>query len=268
MAQRLPVPVRNWLASRAMREHHAIWHQVRSAWNRMTQAERTRFIAQGWRPPRLNPFDGAPDPGAGRDFLFMHRRMIEQVNARLATLGDASYPRVTGWSPIPFDHADAEWPMPPMYQGGSAAAKNQSATTRWSQAVSERHQNDAWLRTVSLDAMGSEIENGIHNWLHMHWASEPWFKGAPGQDRDDPRNDYLGSTYSSHVNSAFWKLHGWIDDRIGQWERANGTAADWTGAWEGPGHHMHGPQPFDERSLLTEDQLREADRFFIRAMER
>src|SRR3712207_5921244 len=34
-------------------------------------------------------------------------------------------------------------------------------------------------------------------------------------------HDYLGDFHSSHVNPIFWKLHGWIDDRIEGWFRAH-----------------------------------------------
>ena len=33
----------------------------------------------------------------------------------------------------------------------------------------------------------------------------------------DPQYDHLGETFSSHVNPVFWRLHGWVDDRIEDW---------------------------------------------------
>src|SRR5262249_54090049 len=41
---------------------------------------------------------------------------------------------------------------------------------------------------------------------------------------DDPKNDYLGDFYSSHVNPLFWRLHGWVDDRIEDWFNAHEAA--------------------------------------------
>ena len=38
---------------------------------------------------------------------------------------------------------------------------------------------------------------------------------------DAPANDDLGDFYSSHVHPVFWRLHGWIDDRINDWAAAN-----------------------------------------------
>ena len=276
----LPASVVSMLASANMRRHHAIWHFVRNRWHALSAADRTRYAAEGWAPPRLNPL-GRPedltpapdrDSGAGLDFLYMHRRMIEHVNEMLAEEADPAYPRVEGWSPIPWNHDDVDWPMPPVYDPAVARAKDPSQTAAWQATVAATFENDAWLAVQELDDVGSEIEEGIHNWMHMHWSAAPWFSQAPGQDPDDPRNDYLGSTYSSHVNKAFWKLHGWIDDRITQWEQASGRAADFTGCWEGPAIHGHGPHHGLETTVrmrpLTEAEARHASQVFRWALER
>jgi len=34
----------------------------------------------------------------------------------------------------------------------------------------------------------------------------------------------LGDFYSSHVNPVFWRLHGWVDDRIEDWFAAHEAA--------------------------------------------
>jgi hypothetical protein len=156
--------------------------------------------------------------------------------------------------------------MPPLYAGGSANAKAPAMTDEWRATVAARFENDAWLRTVSLDQLGSEIENGIHNWMHMHWAAAPW-SGAEATP-DDPRNDYLGSTYSSHVNKVFWKLHGWIDARIDQWAHANQTAANLTAGWSGPAHmhHGHGPSLTSATPTLTVDERKAAQTFFLQRL--
>ena len=74
------------------------------------------------------------------------------------------------------------------------------------------------------------IEMTIHNAMHLRWAAcfglhssrplQPTGEVDPTKGEviearwDDTRYDFLGDTYSSHVNPIFWKLHGWIDDRI------------------------------------------------------
>ncbi|WP_176702355.1 hypothetical protein [Paenibacillus sp. Mc5Re-14] len=67
------------------------------------------------------------------------------------------------------------------------------------------------------------MEFGIHGWMHLHWSSLP---PPEAQNTLVPSNDRLGSPFSSHVNNHFWKLHGWIDDRIIVWEDALGTEAN------------------------------------------
>jgi hypothetical protein len=53
---------------------------------------------------------------------------------------------------------------------------------------------------------------------------------------DDPSYNWLGDTYSSHVNPTFWKLHGWVDRCIDGWMAANNLndAVPWKGTWAGP----------------------------------
>lgn len=99
---------------------------------------------------------------------------------------------------------------------------------------------DQWLRRpnilsqLTLGAYGNLLEFTIHNWMHMRWASVPR-NPASGEVEtrdnydvdtrwDDPKNDYLGDFHSSHVNPIFWKLHGWVDDRIEDWFRAHDAA--------------------------------------------
>lgn len=87
--------------------------------------------------------------------------------------------------------------------------------------------NNTFLSTISLGALGNLVEFEIHNQMHMRWSSIPLDpeSGKPA-DRDpfdtdskwdNPKYDYLGDFYSSHVNPLFWKLHGWVDDRIEDW---------------------------------------------------
>lgn len=91
--------------------------------------------------------------------------------------------------------------------------------------------NKTFLATISLGALGNLLEFQIHNQMHMRWSSIPLDpeSGEPA-DRDpfdtdskwdNPKYDYLGDFYSSHVNPLFWRLHGWVDDRIEDWYNAH-----------------------------------------------
>jgi len=91
--------------------------------------------------------------------------------------------------------------------------------------------NKAFLATISLGTLGNLIEFEIHNQMHMRWSSTPHDpnSGEPAERGDfdfdikwdDPKYDYLGDFYSSHVHPLFWKLHGWVDDRIEDWFNAH-----------------------------------------------
>jgi hypothetical protein len=69
---------------------------------------------------------------------------------------------------------------------------------------------------------------------------------------DDPKNDYLGDFYSSHVNPLFWRLHGWVDDRIEDWFNAHEAVQpgeieryEYHGiAWFKPGKWVQVDKPF------------------------
>lgn len=261
----LPQQAIQMIASEQMRTHHARWHFVRNRWHTLTPAQQSAFESIGFKPPRLDPISlpgdsvAAPprDPGAGLDFLFMHRKMIERLNALLASINDQNYPTIIPWDPIPWDHNDPDWPMPPSYSSDVNWAKTQSRTDFYKSEAENKFESNSWLQGRDLDDIGAEIENGIHNWMHMHWSRQPWYQELPGQDPNDPRNDYLGSTYSSHVNKAFWKLHGWIDSRIDQWEAVNNTQADFSQGWEGPAHHHASPQPVSPMALSVESIMKE-----------
>jgi hypothetical protein len=115
----------------------------------------------------------------------------------------------------------------------------------------QRYTSDAYLRSVSLGQLGADIEFTIHNNMHMRWASQPAVGIRPNGSLlatinprwDVPEYNYLGDTYSSHVHPTFWKLHGWVDDRIEDWKRANGVVGEisWKGTWLGPHGHLHAP---------------------------
>jgi hypothetical protein len=105
---------------------------------------------------------------------------------------------------------------------------------------------------MSLGELGASVEFTVHNWAHMRWSAEPdQFRPsvsptdpkAVDERFDDPSYDWLGDFYSSHVNAVFWKLHGWVDDRIEAWKEAHGITGEveFEGKWTGPAHMHMGP---------------------------
>jgi hypothetical protein len=97
--------------------------------------------------------------------------------------------------------------------------------------LEELFKDKTFLSSISLGVLGNLIEFRIHNQMHMRWSSistnplsnkpESRLPFDIGEKWDDPRYDYLGDFYSSHVHPLFWKLHGWVDDRIEDWFNAH-----------------------------------------------
>ena len=238
----IPDAARTRLASERVRMYHAIWHFVRREdnWTGLEASQKDELVRQGWTPPRFEN-----QPGAGIDFLYMHRRMIQMVNLWASGQNHHDHhgaaPQadvfVQAWRDIPWDHDDPVWPMPvvdlqsdPRFPRIFGRSKDQVTTDFYRRRVFEALENRQWMRTQSLDQLGTEIEFTIHGWMHMHWSPAP-----PADPNSlDESNDWLGSPFSSHVNRHFWKLHGWIDDRIYGWEDARGEEADFSEGWDGP----------------------------------
>jgi len=266
----IPREVVDMMATREHRMHHWLWHEVRNNWYRYPRDIQQKIDELGWRPPRpVMDESGNPNPknDSGEDFLFMHRQMIADVNAILKKVGDPNYPRVQGWLVVPAPD-DSFYPVPPAWFDPEGQTQAPFANLQriksdifyekrfrfWQKTFTD----PTYLRSVTLGQLGVMIEMTIHNAMHIRWAASSGSSRPdplqPSEDVDptkgelidvkwdDPRYDFLGDTYSSHVNPIFWKLHGWIDDRIESWKIANGVFGNdfWKGTWLGkmPGHEM------------------------------
>lgn len=252
--------------------HHYLWHEVRNGWLFYDQATQAAISALGWAPPRPARRPGANnsaeviyDNDSGEDFLYMHRQMIALVNQRLSEIADPNYPRVQGWGGVPAP-TDTDYPVPPPWDSGDAdlnKALNRVKAKEYFaqfQAWEKQYEDTAWLKGRTLGELGARIEFSIHNMMHMRWCAQaaelrpdvdPQFPDDIDAKWDAPSYDWLGDTYSSHVNSVFWKLHGWVDNRIEDWRKANGVSGPiaWKGTWVGkmPPH----PAPASLHALLS-----------------
>lgn len=253
----LPSNVKAMTASSKMRWRHRYWHLVKNERfiNNPSAADLVKALADiGWTA-RLTG-----EPGSGIDFLAMHRKMIGHVNHMLMSANDPNWPKVEGWSEIPKDDDDEDWPEPsipgldapdswppeiaPTLNAISAARS--AARKQRMFALETRFRDPDYLQRpeTTLDALGHDVEITVHNWMHMRYAAMPPADG----ETEDVSNDWLGAPFSSHVNPYFWKLHGWIDDCIGYWERARGETADMSDAWQAPDH----APPWDELDMGTD----------------
>ncbi len=231
---------------------HQLWHASRDKWHTLSEDKREALRAIGWQPGPRGLERGARGQdkdrnGSGVDFFFMHRHMLGKARG---------FQDLPSWSnfPLPqpelirdrvgfaqyFDNHDG-FAIPPAW-----LAKADADYSRWVSDIKLAetfHSNfDVWesqyrdpryLSRLTLGQFGSELELGLHDWLHMRWASVPRdpSNGAPVPFARDPadfsarwfeaENDFLGDPFSSHVNPVFWHFHGWIDDRLEDWFRAH-----------------------------------------------
>ncbi len=248
MIAQLPPQVVYAMAQRHRRTHLYLWHRVRDCWLRLSEGERqaVRDIDPGWVPPRpsLDAF-GRParDNDSGEDFLFMQRRMIALADDILARVNDPDYPCVEGWRRVP-PPGDADYPVPEFPDSELEWVKSPTYFRRFIARWERQYTDPQYLKGVTLGQLGSDIEFTICHDMHVRWAARsPVGYRQPDQltrqisERwDEPDYDYLGDTYSSHVNPLFWKIYGWVDERIEDWQRARGVTGEieWRGTWVGP----------------------------------
>jgi len=308
----LPDAVRDMLASKHHRLHHTVWHGTRGMWsNDLTVDQKKQIRDLGWQPggkeERPATLNGVPlvRNGSGEDFLFMHRGMIQEVNAGMKKAGKTP---ITGWGTIPgpgpvvvepnFTDKPPKLPTPGNPTGFTVPPTwfdptDETTNRRIAHLKTDGHywsrmrwwdrefKNAQYLSTLTLGELGALIEFSVHNDMHMRWASVPRHPKtgdpiptgrADGDIRDfwdDPKYDFLGEFYSSHVNPVFWRLHGWVDDRINDWYQAHVAVhpgevvkatvqgVEWfkkgkwvhtDSPWAGPEHdhgHGHGGQHYD-----------------------
>lgn len=263
----------------------------------ITPAMKQEIRKLGWEPPRP-VLSATGDPlfgnGSGEDFLYMHRQMVIEVNNGVkAAKKDPIAPWTTIPGPEPLviepDYTDATpsfttpgnprgFSVPaPWFPSDKALSQRLMALKTsdfyWSRMRwwDREYKDPEYLSTLTLGELGTLLEWTVHNDMHMRWASAPR-DPRTGQiipdgrqdwdiDKawDNPVYDHLGEQYSSHVNPVFWRLHGWVDNRIDDWFAAHEAAhpgevvrtevmgtpwfegEDWVQVdmpWSGPMHHM------------------------------
>lgn len=244
----LPDNVITHFADRLHRLHHAVWHGIRNFWNGLTQDEKEAISRLDWRVEggRIALYSSAERTrpiitnGSGEDFLFFHRQMIVQYKQLMAEAGVEPI----RWVEIPQPGAGGltspnvvppVWAIPvaPNFERRLAALKTDEfywSRIRWWDYL---FKDPTYLATLTLGEVGALIEFSVHNDMHIRWSAIPrdpetnavLSLGRPDHDIsqkwDNPQYDWLGEFYSSHVNSVFWRLHGWIDDRIEGWYAAH-----------------------------------------------
>jgi hypothetical protein len=243
----------DWLISPQHRLFHQLWHAVRDKWHDLTTEKRDALRRLNWQPGPLHQERDARGKnkhsnGSGEDFLFMHRDMLHK--ARLLQFD------LKGWQqlPLPAPFIERDLPgfihyyensdgfsVPPAWESEDDdeyslwLSEVKGSNTFYSnyQVWESQYQDPEYLAGLTLAELGSEMELGMHDWLHMRWATitrDPTNNMPIAWDRWPTdfssrwflaENDYLGDPFSSHVNPVFWMFHCWIDDRIEDWFRAH-----------------------------------------------
>ncbi|HUK88893.1 MAG TPA: hypothetical protein VLZ81_00725, partial [Blastocatellia bacterium] len=253
--------VRPMLASRYHRLGHALYHFTRNTWVSLTEAQKAGITRLGWGTPRPallrarwdnRARDGnlywATENGSGEDFLYYHRWMIAMADQALKAGGkgpiqpwsdrDALPPpkggcpdeQVPDFTPRFEDPKNPDKPVEPVsLQIRVREIKSDGffwdKMNWWGHEFRDR----GGLKAMTLGELGSRLEMGIHNQMHIRWSAYPsngWKLIRDESDIrgkwDDPGYDTLFDEYSSHVNPIFFRLHKWIDNRIEDWAEAHG----------------------------------------------
>jgi len=240
---------------------HTVRGQWQSFKSEETRSEITKL---GWgvvRPPRRKREDGGSlilDNGAGEDFLFMHRLMIKMVRDEYLRHGLTP---PSAWKKLPAPDV-AQVVYTPVKDANGVITFQRDASVSGNMVPSTgdwvktpdyfnsvmrqweaNYSSPSILSGMSLGALGNLLEFTIHNAMHNRWMS-PARDPDTGEIITDPETgdpaerptfdfsdkwssskyDYLGEFYSSHVNPIFWRLHGWVDDRVEEWFKAQQTS--------------------------------------------
>lgn len=248
----LPEAVLAHFADPLHRLHHVVWHGIRNNWNDLTAEQKDAITALDWQieDNRFALFTAKEKTrpcltnGSGEDFLFFHRQMVVQYKKLMSDVGVTPIE----WKELPQPGSDDDPnKVPPSWNTPNAINFEKRLTILksddffWSRLRWWDYQfkDPTYLGTLTLGELGALLEFSVHNDMHIRWSSPPRDPdsnillpfGRPDYDFSEkwnnPRYDWLGEFYSSHVNPFFWRLHGWIDNRIDDWYRAH--------EWKHPG---------------------------------
>jgi hypothetical protein len=280
--------VRPMLSSRYHRLHHCLFHYVRNNWPSLTPAQRNGIGTLGWGAPRsameratwdqAKPWSNiywAASNGSGEDFLYFHRWMIAMVDAELARAGVGPLEPWSGTDALPPPGGGCTDEQVPAFTPSFAnpADPLRPVNVTWLQERVQETKNAQYfwgrmnwwqqeyrdrgvLKRLSLGELGSRLESGVHNQMHVRWSAYPSNGMQLIRDEsdfrpvwDDPGYDTLFDEYSSHIGPIFFRLHKWIDNRIEDWAEAHaGEVERYTTPygfdWFRPGPHVQVAEPW------------------------
>jgi hypothetical protein len=259
-----PAAVTAFSSSRMQRLHHNLFHNIRMNFFLLDEIEQREITNLGWKPQYISftYIDGDINRPVtllgptGEDFLFMHRRMIAEVDKISTDAGQTwrvlIHPVANSWENCPAPSSTV-WPVPQVPDEIQGAYRDYLSYYKTEEFYTkeivprEAQMNDVnYLKTLTLGEFGTLIEYELHTFFHVRFAAynpvgyriqhlhptmrieEKW---------DNPEYDYLADFYSAHVNPTFWMIHGWIEHKINLWgaqqtPTVTSATITWTSTWE------------------------------------
>ena len=234
--------VRPILGEKSHVDWHAKWHKIRTNQTKIHAELYAKLQARGLVPQNLERDEffevyGFGGRLAGESFFYMHRMMIKMLQFELSMRG---LPCVAPWTKLPESIDDAIWPVP---RGDTEEARGTMADELESLKRELRElKNAGFLRSKTLNGLGTFIEPKFHQKLHRFYRSYPY---CSEEGQSQGFCDDLVPVETSPLNKYFWKIHGLVDEILGLWLEANGYTSikrecgadpacfQWEGIWVG-----------------------------------
>lgn len=195
---------------------HANWHKIRVQ-SDLEANELHELRIKGYFPESMSDLQiGAHlfrGESFGEDFFYMHRLMIKMVQLELASAG---FDCIAPWKEVPSVN-DTIWPVPQVLSGHMSYDKAAESVHVFQAQLNSLRQR-TFLSKITLNQLGLKVEPLLHQNLHAFYRSQP---ECSAEAAAQGFCDDLLPVERSPLNKHFWKIHGLIDNLIGDWLKAN-----------------------------------------------
>ncbi len=221
---------------------HAAWHKLRAAQNlspeKYLEAQKKNHIPMSLPQDNFTKSHSLKGDLSGEDFFYMHRMMVKMVQLELAAAG---LPCMAPWKKLPETIDDKIWPVPKKFKDEESKFKASQELKKFKLQLSALKSENR-LKSLSLNRLGQIVEPALHLSLHNFYQGQSLCsKEAKAQGFCDD----LVPVETSPLNKYFWKIHGLVDELVGDWLKANNYSEistdcagrvgcyQWKGTWVG-----------------------------------